>query len=203
MTKAKIVATLVILIGVWVCVPNLYANANAHRQSLSVTNPDLDNKLFVAVSLGTVTEIRELLKQGAEVNDRMVDGVTAVMLAAGVNSNPEVITTLLEHGAEVNARDEYGLSALMYAAQLNPNPEVITVLLQAGAEVKARREDGATALMIAARMNSNPEVITALLKAGADAKAKDYSGKTAMDYAKENEILKSTNTYWTLVNASY
>ena len=157
---------------------------------------------FDLVKTGTLEEVNNAIKAGADINARDKDGKTPLMYAAWNNQNPEVIKVLLEAGADVNARDKNGWTPLMYAAW-NENPDVIKVLLEAGADVNARDKDGRTPLMWAAGSNQNPEVIKILLDAGADGKAKSNEGKTAFDYAEENKYIKGTEAYWLLNDAQY
>ena len=81
--------------------------------------------------------------------------MTALMLAAGKNSNPEVITTLVKADADPNARNENGMTALMLAAGINSNPEVISILLDAGADPKIKDRSG---MMAMAYMKSNEKL---------------------------------------------
>ena len=158
---------------------------------------------FELVKTGTLEEVNNAIKAGANVNARDEDGKTPLMYAARDNQNPDVIKVLLEAGADVNASDEFGGTPLMYAARDNQNPDVIKVLLKAGADVNARDKYGKTPLMHAAAWNENPEIIKILIEAGADGKAKDNEGKTAFDYAEENEHIKGTEAYWLLSDAQY
>ena len=109
----------------------------------------------------------------------------------------------LQTGSGVNARDEDGWTPLMWAAWRNKNPAVIEALINAGAEVNARTENASTALMRAARRSKNPAVSQALLNAGADATLRGTDGKKAIDYAKENDALNGTDSYWQLHDASF
>ena len=90
----------------------------------------------------------------------------------------------------------------MHAAASNRNLAIITALLMAGEDTNAYDKIGATALMYAAASNSNPEVIITLLKAGADGKAKDKGGETAFDQVQKNYMLKGTDAYRQLQEAS-
>ncbi len=55
----------------------------------------------------------------------------------------------------------------------------------------------------AAAYNSNFGIIETLLKAGAHVQTKTKEGKTAIDFAKENENIYKTKTYWKLNDALY
>ena len=85
----------------------------------------------------SVADIRALEAAGGVVTVRGSGGVTALMLAAAFNAEPEVVQTLVDAGADVAARDANGWSALMFAAAFNPNPAMVQVLLDAGAPERA------------------------------------------------------------------
>jgi len=82
---------------------------------------------FELVKTGTLEEVNNAIKAGADVNARDKNGWTPLMYAAWKNQNPEVIKVLLEAGADVNARNKYGGTPLMYAAWENKIPEVLKV----------------------------------------------------------------------------
>jgi ankyrin repeat protein len=140
-----------------------------------------------------------------------------------------VIATLLKAGADVKAKDSTGKTAFdyskdnealkgsdaysklasSYAQTMNffelvktGMPQDVHAAIRNGADVNAWFFNGRTPLMYAAGFNKNPEVTTVLLKTGADPKAKDRMGKTAFDYAQENELLKGTDAYRQLEEAS-
>ena len=85
--------------------------------------------------------ISVLIEEGADVNGRNVDAIPLV-LAAGDNPNPEVISMLIKKGADVNSKTRNGSTPLMFAAQYNQNLEVISVLLDAGANVNKEDNSG-------------------------------------------------------------
>ena len=159
--------------------------------------------IFTVAGSGTVAQVQQAIKAGADLNARDGEGVTPLMYAAWFNTNPEVLSVLIKAGADLNARNEQGRSPLMYAAWFNTNPEVLSVLIEAGVDVNARDKDGVTPLMLAARHNINPEVLSVLIKAGANILLKDNSGKTTFDYAKNNSSIKGTKVYWELNDARY
>jgi ankyrin repeat protein len=159
--------------------------------------------IFTVAGSGTVAQVQQAIKAGADVNARDEDGETPLMYAAGYNTNPDVLSVLIKAGADLNARDYEGETPLMFAAENNTNPDVLSVLIEAGVDVNARDKDGVTPLMLAARHNINPEVLSVLIKAGANILLKDNSGKTTFDYAKNNSSIKGTKVYWELNDARY
>ena len=95
---------------------------------------------------GTVEEVRKVIRNGTANLHARTNGATALMMAAGNNSNPQMVKMLLDNGLDVNARDTGGMTALMYAAWKNPNPEVVKVLLERGADIRAADRVGHDAL---------------------------------------------------------
>ena len=149
---------------------------------------------------GSLLQISDAIKNGANVEAADNDRMTALMYAAGANPNPEVITALIKAGADVNAKDKNGFTPLIYAALCNSsNPGVAIALIEARANVNANTTDGLTPLVAAVQSkSSNPEVITALIKAGADAYAEGSGGITALAHAV---ITKKPETITALVKA--
>ena len=117
-------------------------------------------------------------------------------MAAGSNSNPEVINVLIERGADPNAQDRHGNTSLHLAARLSENPEIIGALLEAGADLDAPEPArGRTPLHLAADSNFDPKIVSYLLEAGANPKAQDKDGKTPLDLAEDNPGLMGTTAY--------
>jgi ankyrin repeat protein len=87
--------------------------------------------------------VKLLIAHGADVNQKNVRGITALMGAA-VGTDAAVVKYLIEKGADVKARDEDGHTALMAAEaeqQTSPSEErdeIIQVLRKAQAESKPR-----------------------------------------------------------------
>ena len=162
-----------------------------------------DSDFLDLCETGTLQQIEEAIKDGANINARNDDQETPLMLAAWSNSDPEVITALVKAGAQVNEKDKVGDTPLMFATTSNSNPDVTAALVKAGADINAKNNEGSTALILAVKNNPpdieavrvvpNPEVILTLLQLGADPKIKDNEGKMAIDYAKEVESLKDTD----------
>jgi uncharacterized protein len=138
--------------------------------------------------------IGALMKAGADVNEKTIDGSTSLTLAAQFNKNSAVVISLLRGGAAVNDKTIKVQTALMLAVQYNQNPDVINALIDAGADVKIGDATGMTPLMYAAAFGNTPDLITALLKAGADIEAKDgLTDETplmfAIQYNKRNPAM--------------
>lgn len=157
-------------------------------------NQNADNKYsnFLDVNwwkTATVEDVEAEIANGADVKAKCeldeTKGFTALMFAAALNENPEIIKVLLNAGADVNAKNNDGRTALMNAAGYNENPEVIKALIDAKADVNIMDVGEKTPLMYATK-NKNIQIVKILLDAGADVNAKgnNNGGITALDYAK-------------------
>ncbi|HEV8316561.1 MAG TPA: ankyrin repeat domain-containing protein [Vicinamibacterales bacterium] len=139
---------------------------------LSVANlaaaAERDTRLVQAAADQDRQTVRELLKQGVDVNAARADGVTALLWAAHWN-DLDMIDALLKAGAKVNAADDYGVTALTRACE-NTSEAAVTRLLAAGANPNAAQKSGLTPLMVAAR-TGNINVVKALLAHGANVNA--------------------------------
>ncbi|MFD2515863.1 ankyrin repeat domain-containing protein [Pontibacter locisalis] len=142
-----------------------------------------------------------LLAKGANINDRDVDGKTALhylVSSARVRSElyeqeqVDLLDTLLRRGANPNIKDNDGNTVLASALRATIGQHIgimeLGRLLNAGAKPNARNNEGKTPLILACEINANPEVIVALLQAGADPKLRDAYGKAAIDYAKQENV---------------
>ena len=123
-------------------------------QDQATAPPPANTDIFKVVTTGTPSQVRAVIRSGADPNARDKRGETPLMYAAADNSNPAVITILIEAGADSNARGKNGMTALMYAAEDNANPAVVTTLLEAGADAKVKDDGGSTAFDYAAN-NAN------------------------------------------------
>ncbi len=80
---------------------------------------DINSNLIDAAEEDDVESVRRLLKAGADVNARNVNGDTALMLAVwwefDNSSGKEVIDLLLEAGADLDIKDKDGKTVIDYA----------------------------------------------------------------------------------------
>lgn len=125
--------------------------------------------------------VEQLLKQGANPNERESDGATPLAWAA-TRTNTEIAGMLLKAGADPNLTNELGIGPLALAIA-NGSSEIVTQLLARGADPNVSRENGETPLMMAARMG-RIDMMKSLLAKGAAVNAKDKKfGQTALMWA--------------------
>ncbi len=130
---------------------------------------------------GNRDQVRELLKQHADVNAAEPDGETALHWAAR-NDDLAMAQLLIGAHANVKAADRYGITPLTLAA-INGSARMLETLLAAGADANTALPEGETVLMTAAH-TGKVDAIKVLLAHHADVNAKEKSlGETALMWA--------------------
>lgn len=121
---------------------------------------------------GDAQTVRTLLRQGADVNAAMADGMSALHWAAE-SGDTEIMEILLTAGAAVESATRIGEYRPLHLAARNGHSDVVAGLLRAGAEIEARTDpSGSTPLHLAAT-SGDAEVIRTLIEAGADPDARE------------------------------
>lgn len=133
---------------------------------------ELDQQLIRAAARADVVVLRQLIKDGAQVNAVDEWGNTALLLAAR-EGDLETARALLRAGADVNGRA--GPFTPLGQAALRGHSHMVRLLLRGGAQVDATGLNEHTPLMNAVKLN-HPEVVSLLLKAGANPQVKDRTG---------------------------
>jgi hypothetical protein len=101
--------------------------------------------LWRAIESGSLEQVRQSLKAGADANQRdEVFGATPLSMAA-MAGDVELATLLLAAGAEVEGRNRDGATPLISAAFLG-RADVLALFLDRGADRGARNANGDTAL---------------------------------------------------------
>lgn len=114
--------------------------------------------------------VRDLLRQGADVNQALGDGMTALHLAAEAG-DLEMARLLIYAGADLNAGTRIGAYTPLHFASREGNAEMVEVLLAAGANVHAATSNSGVLPVHLAAAAGTPEALEALLEAGADPNA--------------------------------
>lgn len=131
---------------------------------------------------GDLETVRDLLRQGGDVNAAQGDGMTAIHWAALAN-DLELAETLLYAGANVKATTRIGSYTPLVLASRSGSAPMVERLLAAGSDANVVTDTGATPLMLAAASGS-PDAVRLLLDHGADIEAKESSaGETALMFA--------------------
>lgn len=144
--------------------------------------------LCVAAAKGDLHRVRELVQNGADVNEANAVRNTPLHYAAG-NVDAPMVDFLLSKGANVHAREQTGRTPLHYAlhnvAGRESDARVVTaLLLKYGARVNSADEDGYTPLHQVCRDHAL-ELAVLLLQHGADVNSQNADGKTPLHSAAE------------------
>ncbi|MEZ5288361.1 MAG: ankyrin repeat domain-containing protein [Vicinamibacterales bacterium] len=121
-----------------------------------------------AVRRRALDEVKALLADQVDVNQREGDGATALHWAVSVD-DPAIVDLLLAAGARPDLANDLGVTPLHLAAA-NASPVIAAHLIERGAAVDAATPAGVTPLMEAARVGQ-VEIVKALLARGASPSA--------------------------------
>jgi len=165
-------------------------NLEKIKENINVINVNSTNEFgYTPLTYACICEkeytfeiIKLLLKNGGDVNGKVISGYTPIMFACRYTQN-KILNLLIENGADVNQKNNYGETALMLAVEqpynLN-NMKILKTLLENGANINAKDNSGRTALMFLTDNFLNK--ISLFLKYGADLFDKDTKGTYTTSY---------------------
>ena len=135
-----------------------------------------------AVMQGNKDAVRALLKDGADVNTALGDGMTALHYAASKH-DLEMAKILLYAGANVKATTRIGGYTPLLIASRDGDAPMIETLLASGADANSATTNGTTALMLASAAG-HVDAVKALLAKNANINAKEsVKGETPIAFA--------------------
>ncbi len=147
----------------------------------------LNRDLLDSIIMRDIGRVRELLKQGADVNSRDREHNETALLLAAKFADAEMVRLLLDAGAEIDARDDWGRTALFVTSVTS---EVFEVLLDAGANIHARDKEGHTILMRKVSESASLSDVEKLLQLGVDPSVRTEDGESALEMAENLGLLK-------------
>jgi len=135
-----------------------------------------------AARQGNRDAVRALLKDGADVNTALGDGMTALHYAA-TRHDVELAKLLLYAGANVKATTRIGGYTPLLIASRDGDAPMIETLLASGADANSATTNGTTALMLASAAG-HVDAVKALLAKNANINAKEsVKGETPIAFA--------------------
>ncbi|MCQ2966596.1 MAG: ankyrin repeat domain-containing protein [Alphaproteobacteria bacterium] len=186
-----------------------------------------DIPLAVAIEKSdNLSLIDEIIKRGANVNERDSFGKTILMRAINKN-NLTLIKLLLKYGAYINVKDRFGEGILLnafpqYYDDSTITPEILKLLINNGANVHEKDSEGNNVLIRAIKSTQYPEIIDILIEAGLNINEKNKKGiQLALSHAvlngnisiikkvlasnfniKKNDSAGFSNLDWAFIDAS-
>ncbi len=119
--------------------------------------------------------IRRCLEEGANIDGRNEEGLTALICAINGGQHAAV-QLLIKKGASVAARDSKGKTPLYRGTEVG-DLRLISMLLQYGANVNDRSHTGKP-FFVDAAINCDLQIVQLLLDHGADVNARDHTGRS-------------------------
>src|SRR5712691_6374487 len=165
----------------------------------------VQSPLMEAAYRGDLETMKQLIQQGADVNETNFAGGTALDFAAGggpiVNQvyrgSADAVRLLLKNKANPNLAASSGHTPLMFAA-INGNLESVKALLEAGAELNATTKFGDNAVHLAVSYG-HAHIAHTLMARGADLKQKDINGEDTISAAAQRRIPLQTGLSWSSI----
>lgn len=143
-----------------------------------------------AVELGDLNAVRELIRDGVDLNAKNNDGRTPLLMAAQ-SGELEILQELLRAGADVNLADRFDTTPISWAVQLGEF-EIVKALIQAKADLNFANFLGKTPIGFAV-MFGRIEILKVLVAARAEAEGEKSAGEPMIFRALDSnnlEILK-------------
>ena len=97
--------------------------------------------------------VSSLLNRGADANESLANGTTALMVASAVG-NARIVQMLLSHHANINARSDDSSTALLAAAG-SGNSDIAKLLIKHGANPCQKNKEGLLAFQVALKWGNH------------------------------------------------
>jgi ankyrin repeat protein len=155
----------------------------------------LNEALFDAVENGRTDLVRDLVRQGADVDVRGIAGKNTPyptkewtpLLVASHKGYAKIAAILLENGANIHAQN-YGTRTPLHVAAEKGHAEIVKMLIAKRADVHTTSSHDQWTPLHMAAYKGQTTVALILLEADADPFVKNIQGSTPLDYAKEKGL---------------
>ena len=143
----------------------------------------LESPVADAVENGDIALTKQLLKEGAEVNEAQGDGMTALHWAAE-KGNSELVDILIYAGANPMAGTRIGQYKPLHLAAKKGNANIIKILLNTGIDPNIKTSNSGSAALHLAAASGNIESVISLILAGAQINIRENAwGQTPLIFA--------------------
>lgn len=145
--------------------------------------------IFDIARSGTVSEVKELMKQKPDVINQTNENGFSPLILACYKGNIEVANFLIDNVKDVNYKSQEGTALAGLAVKYNK--DLVEHLLKKNADPNITDATGSTPLFWAVKFG-NKELTELLLKYKASKSIEDAEGKTPFEYAlqtKNQEII--------------
>ena len=150
-----------------------------------------DSPVADAAERGDLEAVRQLLRDGADVNAAQGDGMTALHWAAE-RGDGEMGEVLLYAGARVDAGTRIGHYTPLHLAARSAHAGMVELLLRAGSEPNARTTNSGASPLHLAAASGTAQVIALLIDAGADLDGRESAwGQTPLVFAAAGNRLEA------------
>lgn len=142
----------------------------------------VESPLSWAFKSGHVEIIRDLISNGAHINQKDLNGKSPVFWACK-GGLVDCIRDLIKNGANINERDNNGQSPLYWVC-MHGRVEIVRLLINNGANINEKDRYGKTPLHQACR-GRRAEVVRLLINKGANTNEKDEHGRSCLRWMCE------------------
>jgi ankyrin repeat protein len=154
----------------------------ANKLTVNATCDDNNNTLLMQTNDPDIIDL--LLTQGANINARNKEGLTAIVKAA-MRGDIKIVEYLYQKGASLKELDNKGNNIIINVLKTKPQNALTLIewLVKNGAIINAQNNNGLTALMVASHQGNLP-IVKLLASNGASQDLKAKNGLTAIQFAQ-------------------
>ena len=152
-----------------------------HGVDIDAKDSQGSSAAFDAVYQNNVGILSLLLNHGANVNDRMDDGMTLLHYAVLREQSQEILQILLDRSPDVNVLTDERRSVI-HSAVFSKTSTLMDRLIDLGADINISDSTGITPVLEAARQ-PRLEIFEDLIKRGAHPNVADSVGRTPLHFA--------------------
>lgn len=165
---------------------------------------ELNNMLFTAVARRDVEEVRNALRQGAEIDAMDHNNTTPLIRAITaispgivarrelVEANTKVIAALLESGCDPKLAGGYKECPPIFYAVIHGRREIVTLLVKYGAGLNSYEGNDKLQPLHHAAAGGNFGMVKTLLTLGGDINCRDFHGRQPLHYALAGKVAALT-----------